>query len=192
MGALRMGLEESELQPLVNLWRAANPKIVALWKDIENAAIRAVDEPGRTVKHNNISFAVENDYLFITLPSGRRLAYVKPRLKSGKFGNDALTYEGTDQNTKQWKRLDTYGGKLVENIVQATARDLLGEAMLKVHGANYNIVMHVHDEIVLEENDNPGNKYLEDICAIMSENPPWATGLPLGAEGYVTEYYKKD
>jgi DNA polymerase len=192
MGALRMGLEESELQPLVNLWRNANRKIVEFWYAIETAAITAVDDPGQLVKHNNISFCVERDYLFITLPSGRRLAYIKPRLKPGKFGNDALTYEGTDQNTKQWKRLDTYGGKLVENIVQATARDLLREAMLKVDAANYNIVMHVHDEIVLEEIDNPGNKYLKDICAIMSENPVWATGLPLGAEGYVTDYYKKD
>lgn len=190
MGALRMGLEEAELKPLVNLWRAENPKIVNYWYKVEEVAIEAVSEPGRTVRLNNISFKVERNFLFITLPSGRKLAYVRPKLKAGKFGRDMLIYEGMDQNTKQWCYQETYGGKLVENIVQGTARDILCESLLKLDAADYAIVLHVHDEVAIDH--EKGTNDLDKIISIMSEPLSWTNGLPLGAEGYKTFYYRKD
>lgn len=190
MGALRMGLEEDELKPLVALWRAANPNIVRYWYKVEDAAIKAVAEPGYLVKLNNIYFKVENNFLFITLPSGRRLAYVRPRLKAGQFGKDMIVYEGMDQVTKKWEWQETYGGKLVENIVQGTARDILGESLIKLDAKGYAIVMHVHDEAAIDH--AKGTDELKNIIRIMSEPLSWTKGLPLAAEGYSTFYYKKD
>lgn len=154
MGALDMGVEENELLPLVTAWRAANQRIVKFWWDIDRAALRAVKE--RIPQSlGRIKFACTKDILFITLPSGRRLSYIKPRVELNKFGREGITYEGIGAN-KSWCRINTYGPKLTENIVQATARDLLGEAMLRVAQAGYDIVMHVHDEIVVEAEKNRG------------------------------------
>ncbi|MGE5390881.1 MAG: DNA polymerase, partial [Deltaproteobacteria bacterium] len=188
MGALEMGVAPEELQPLVNAWRAANPNITRLWWEIDHAAITAVKE--KTIqKVGRITIQVKSGILFITLPSGRSLSYIKPRIETNKFGREGITYEGIGEN-KRWCRIDTYGPKLVENIVQATARDLLAEAMLAVDRAGYEIVMHVHDEIVVEAPTGTGSQ--EEVCQIMNETPSWAEGLPLRADGYECEYYRKD
>jgi DNA polymerase len=191
MGALKMGLQEDELPKLVSMWRNANKAIVALWEKVDDAALAAVDEPGsvHTIAHG-IWFVVQKGSLWIELPSKRRLAYLNPRLRSNRFGNMAITYEGMSQTTKQWAFQETYGGKLVENIVQAIARDCLADAMLRVDDAGYKVVMHVHDEIVAEvpvEQD-----CIEDINRIMSTPIAWAKGLLLRADSYESLYYKKD
>lgn len=189
MGALKMGLEEEELPKLVNMWRNANKAIVNYWYAVENAALTAVSEGVKiTIKHG-ISFFVEKGVLFIQLPSGRRLSYLRPKIVPGKFG-DMLVYEGMDQTTKQWGRQDTYGGKLVENIVQAVARDCLACAMLRLDDAGYTIAMHVHDEVVLEMPYGTGST--EEVNRIMSTPIPWAKDLPLTADSYETTYYRKD
>lgn len=188
MGALDMGLKENELQGLVDAWRAANPAIVRYWKDIQRAAIKCVETAEATAVQN-IRFEKKNNILYAVLPSGRRLCYVRPVLKEGKFG-PSLQYEGMDQETKKWGRVDTYGGKLVENIVQAVARDLLAEAMLRLDAKGYSIVMHVHDEVVIEHPER--FDALEDVGSIMGQSPVWAKGLPLTADCYITKYYKKD
>lgn len=188
MGALDMGVAEEELQPLVAAWRAANPNITKLWWDIDRAALNAVKEKNaQTV--GRIQLECTGGMLFITLPSGRKLAYVKPRLELNRFGREGITYEGIGEN-KRWCRVDTYGPKLVENIVQAVARDLLAEAMLAVDKAGYPIVMHVHDEIVIETPLDQGS--VEEVCALMGKAPAWAKGLPLRADGYECDYYRKD
>lgn len=191
MGALKMGLTEDELQPLVDAWRNANPAIVRLWYDVGNAAIRAVETglPTRILQ-GGITFGVSKGLLFVHLPSGRRLSYARPRVGINKFSSKALQYDGMSQTTKTWGTQDTYGGKLVENIVQAIARDCLAYAMLNLQSAGYNIVMHIHDEAVSEVPTD--RDYLNDVCSIMSQPIPWAKGLPLRADGYVTPYYKKD
>ncbi|GAB1462197.1 DNA polymerase [Pedobacter sp.] len=190
MGALKQGLTEDELPKLVAMWRNANPAIVRLWDDIEDAAITAVSEGVPVQIMFGIRFLVERGILFIELPSKRRLAYLKPNLKPSKFGGLSLTYEGMNQTTKQWGVQDTYGGKLVENIVQAIARDCLAEAMLKVDAAGYKIAMTIHDEIVCEMPNDKGS--LEEINALMGAPISWAKGLPLTADSYETVYYKKD
>ncbi len=188
MGALEMGVAEEELQPLVNTWRAANPNITKLWWEIDQAALTAVRD--KTIQRvGKITIQVKSGILFITLPSGRSLSYVKPRIETNKFGREGITYEGIGEN-KRWCRIDTYGPKLVENVVQAIARDLLAEAMLAVDKTGYKIVMHVHDEIVVEAPNGTGS--FEEVCQIMSETPSWAEGLPLRADGYECEYYRKD
>ena len=189
MGALKMGLEESELQPLVNAWRDANPAVVRLWRAVEAAAITAVQTGERQTVKPGIQFYCKNSVLFVQLPSGRCLSYMRPKIKPGKFGGDALAYEGLNQTTKQWMGEDSYGGKLVENITQAIARDCLATAMLRVDKAGYKIVMHVHDEIVMQMPDDAGS--LAEVEALMSEAIPWAPGLPLGADGFESNYYKK-
>ncbi|MBS1776016.1 MAG: hypothetical protein JSS64_07020 [Bacteroidetes bacterium] len=190
MGALKMGIPEEELPKLVKMWRNANKAIVNYWYEVERAAIEAVERGQKvTIKHG-ISFFVEKNILFIELPSGRRLAYLYPRLKPNKFGGVSLAYTGMNQTSKQFGFQDTYGGKLVENIVQAVARDCLAVALLRISGAGYKIVMHVHDEIVCEVPNGFGS--CEEINKIMSEPIDWAKGLPLTAESYETEYYKKD
>ena len=185
MGALEMGLGEDELQPLVTAWRSANPNIVRLWWDVDRAAMTAVRDRTLTETHG-IKFGCQSGIFFVTLPSGRRLSYVKPRIGTNQFGSPCVTYEGVG-GTKKWERLETYGPKLVENIVQATSRDILCYAMLAQRYCD--IVMHVHDEIVIEADSRMSTRVL---CEQMSRTPPWAEGLLLRADGYECSFYKKD
>lgn len=185
MGALDMGLTEEELQPLVTAWRQANPHIVQFWWDVDRAAMEAVRDKRICVTHG-IKFYCQSAMLFIVLPSGRQLAYVKPRIGENQFGGHCITYEGVG-GTKKWERLDTYGPKLVENIVQATSRDVLCYAMKTLRCCS--IVMHIHDEIVIEANQRMS---LAAVCEQMGRTPPWAKGLLLRADGYETDFYKKD
>jgi len=187
MGALDMGLTEEELPPLVAAWRKANPHMVQFWWDVDAAAIKAVTEKQKT-KVGKIIFEYMSGILFITLPSGRKLSYVKPRMAVNRFGRDGLTYEGIAEN-KKWSRIETYGPKLVENIVQGTARDLLAEAMLRVEKKGYPIVMHCHDEIIAEVPEGSGS--VDEMCEIMAIQPKWAEGLPLRADGYQCSFYQK-
>ena len=185
MGAIEMGLKEDELKPLVDAWRTANPMIVKLWWEVDRAVTRAVSDKTATETHG-IRFTCQSGMLFITLPSGRRLAYVKPRIGENQFGGSAITYMGTNA-AKQWARLESYGPKFVENIVQAISRDILCHAMQALRDCA--IVAHVHDEVILEA--DPGMS-LETVCERMSRTPPWAQGLLLRADGYATPFYKKD
>ena len=185
MGAIEAGMHEEELAPLVQAWRAASPNIVRFWWDIDRAAKTAVFDREKAVV-GNIGFKYESGFLFITLPSGRRLAYVKPRKGENKFGEPAITYEGVG-GTKKWERIETYGPKIVENIVQGISRDILCCAMRSLRDRN--ICMHIHDELVIEA---PEGTSLEEICELMGQTPPWAAGLNLRADGYVTPWYKKD
>ena len=189
MGALDMGLTDEELKPLVDLWRSANPAIVQYWWSIGNTALKVV----KTRSHQSIGatqLEVSNGVFFITLPSGRKLAYLKPEIRLNKYGREGLSYEGVDQETKKWGRQDTYGPKLVENIVQAISRDCLAVAMQRIDMAGYQIVMHVHDEVILETPIGSGS--LEDVCEIMAQCISWAQGLPLPADGFETLYYRKE
>jgi DNA polymerase len=188
MGALQMGVLEDELQPLVTAWRQSNPHIVKLWWDVDKAAMKAVRKKTATETHG-IRFTYQSGMLFITLPSGRNLVYVKPSIGTNRFGSDCVTYEGVG-GTKKWECIESYGPKFVENIVQATARDLLAEAMLRLSAAGFEIVMHVHDEVVLEV--PIGKSSIDEVCRIMAERPKWANGLLLSADGYECEFYKKD
>ena len=185
MGALEMGLAEDELPLLVDAWRQSNPNIVKLWWDVDRAAIEAVRNKHANSTHG-IGFSCRSGMLFVTLPSGRRLAYVKPRIGQNRFGGQCVTYEGVG-GTKKWERLDSYGPKFVENIVQATARDILCYAMRTLRRCA--IVMHIHDEVVIEA--EPGMS-LQAVCEQMGRTPPWAKGLLLRADGYETDFYKKD
>ena len=188
MGALEMGMQEEELQPLVNQWRGSNPHITKFWWDVDAAAVKAVKEK-TTVPYGNLCFSYESGILFVTLPSGRRLSYIKPRMCENRYGRDSLSYEGVGES-KKWMRIETYGPKLVENIVQGTARDLLAYAMLQLRNAGFDIVMHIHDEAVLEVPE--GVSSVDEICRIMAVAPDWAIGLPLRADGYECPFYKKD
>ena len=188
MGALEMSVEEHELQGLIDNWRRANPHIVNFWWEVDKAAITAVKERTRTRTHG-ILFTYKSGMLFVTLPSGRDLVYVKPKLMLNKFGREGLTYEGIG-TTKKWERIETYGPKIVENIVQAASRDILAEAMIRLDKAGFDIVAHVHDEVICEVPN--GESSVEEICSIMSENPKWSDGLPLGADGYECDFYQKD
>ena len=185
MGALDMGLEENELKPLVNVWRQSNPNIVQFWWDVDKVVKEAVKDRISTNTHG-IKFSYESGFLFITLPSGRRLAYVKPRMGTNDFGSDCVTYEGVGA-TKKWERIETYGPKVVENIVQAISRDILCYSMQQLK--DHRICMHIHDEIVIEA---PAEVELKDIEASMAASPPWADGLLLNADGFETKFYKKD
>jgi len=193
MGALKMGLEERELKPLVNLWREANQKITQLWRTVEEAAMEALTGGGyRHYVGKHLAFGVCGGgvlTLQVQLPSRRELYYVRPRIeRDPKFGNDVITYEGYEQG--KWGRLKTYGPKLVENIVQGVARDCLAAAMLRLDEAGYRIVMHVHDEVVIEVPE--GEDCLGVVCQLMGQPLDWAPGLPLPADGYETYYYRKD
>lgn len=185
MGAIEMGIPEEELQPLVNMWRQSNPNIVQLWWAVDKAVMDAVKNKTVTKTHG-ITFSCRNGMLFIMLPSGRSLAYVKPKIGENKFGGKCITYEGVG-STKKWERIDSYGPKFVENIVQAIARDILCFAMQTLQ--NCSIVMHIHDEIVIEANEAVS---LKAICEQMARTPSWANGLRLRADGYECEFYKKD
>jgi DNA polymerase len=185
MGALEMGLIEDELQPLVGSWRKSNPHIVKFWWDVDRAVKTAVKEK-TTTSTNGISFSYQSGFLFIILPSGRRLAYVKPRMGENCFGGESVTYEGVG-GTKKWERLESYGPKFVENIVQATSRDILMYAMQTLRCCS--IVAHVHDELIIECDKRVS---LDTICEQMARVPPWAKGLILRADGYECDFYKKD
>ena len=190
MGALESGIPEEELDGIVKRWRKANPHIVRFWYDVEDAAIRAVQGERASLRHG-IKFFCEGGYLFVQLPSGRRLAYYQPRLEpEPAFDKLGITYMGVDQERKNWVRLKTYGGKLTENIVQATARDCLRDAMRALWTAGYEIVFHVHDEVIIDAPEGQGS--LEDVLAIMGKSPAWAHGLPLTAAGFESTFYKKD
>lgn len=185
MGALEMGLQEDELPALVSAWRQANPKIVQFWWAVDRAVMDAVTRK-TTTKTHGIIFSARNGMLFITLPSGRSLAYVKPKIGENRFGGDCITYEGIG-GTKKWERIDSYGPKFVENIVQATSRDILCYAMKTLRCCS--IVMHIHDEVVIEADRRMS---LQAVCDQMGRTPPWASGLQLRADGYETDFYKKD
>lgn len=185
MGALEMGLSQDELPLLVDAWRQSNPNIVKLWWEVDSAAMEAVRHKRANTTHG-LTFTCQSGMLFITLPSGRRLSYVKPRIGENKFGGDCITYEGIGA-TKKWERMDTYGPKLVENIVQATSRDILCHAMQTLR--NCSIVMHIHDELVIEADQRMS---LAAVCGQMSRTPLWAKGLLLNADGYESYFYRKD
>ena len=185
MGAIEMGLSEDELQPLVQAWRDANPNIVRFWWAVDSAAMNAVSNK-TTDSVYGIEFAYKSGMLFITLPSGRKLTYVKPAIGENQFGSPCVTYEGVG-GTKKWERLASYGPKFVENIVQATARDILCYSMKTLR--NTSMVMHIHDEIVIEADKRMS---LEAVCEQMGRTPPWAQGLLLRADGYETTFYRKD
>ena len=185
MGALDMSMKEEELKPLVDSWREANPNIVKLWSDVGNAAMKAVRTKGMAETHGLV-FSYEKGFLFVRLPSGRRLSYVKPRISPDEYGRDSITYEGTGQ-TKKWERIRTFSGKQVENIVQAIARDILCFAMRNL--SDYRIVMHIHDEVVIEA---PPSVSVKEITEKMSVTPPWTEGLVLNADGYECGFYRKD
>lgn len=185
MGAIDMGLEEQELQPLVDSWRQANPNIVLFWWDVDRAVKTAVKEQVQTETHG-IQFEVTKGMLFITLPSGRKLSYVKPKISENQFGGESVTYEGTG-TAKRWERLESYGPKFVENIVQAISRDILAYSMRQL--SEFKIVGHVHDEVIIEcEKDQS----LEDIASLMGIAPNWMSDINLRADGYECSFYQKD
>ena len=184
MGAIEMGLTEDELPPLVDAWRQSNPRIVEFWWAVDRAVMEAVRYKHTTSSYG-LTFSCRSGMLFITLPSGRKLAYVKPKIGTNKFGGECITYEGVGA-TKKWERLDSYGPKFVENIVQATARDILCYAMRTLRCCS--IVMHIHDELVIEADPCIS---LDAVCEQMGRTPPWAKGLLLRADGYATPFYKK-
>lgn len=187
MGAIDMGLAEEELQPIVDSWRQSNPAIVKLWWDVHRCVIKAVkDKQPQTYKC--LTFEYQSGMLFIGLPSGRRLAYAKPSVYRNDYDRDEIAYMGVDA-TKKWGKINSYGPKFVENIIQAMSRDILAEAMERLEAADYDIVMHVHDEAVIEA---PRDAVLDDACRIMSKTPDWTPGLILNAAGYECEFYQKD
>ncbi|MDR1329563.1 MAG: DNA polymerase [Oscillospiraceae bacterium] len=194
MGALDMGLTEDELPEIVSRWRDANKRIRDLWYAMEAAAASVVRN-GTPAGVNNVTLAREMDsngldFLTVRLPSGRKLYYARPAQGVNQWGGPSLNYMGMDQTTKKWKQIETYGGKLVENVVQAIARDCLADAIERLESAGYAVVFHVHDEVVI---DCPADRAsLDDVTAIMSQTPPWAPGLPLDADGWIGDFYRKD
>ena len=185
MGALDMGLSEDELQPLVSMWRESNPRIVQYWWKVDTAVKTAIKEHVPT-QVGSVKFSWKSGMLFIELPSGRRLAYVKPRIGENKFGGESITYMGTDAQ-KKWNRIESYGPKFTENIVQAISRDILAYAMNTLK--DYRIVGHVHDEVIIEA---PAEVSMNDVCELMGQTPPWVPGLLLRADGYECDFYRKD
>lgn len=186
MGGIEMGLSEDELQSIVDSWREANPNIVSLWWDIDSVVKRVVKTRTKE-KYKNLVISYEKGILFIQLPSKRRLAYPKAKIGMNRFGGESIVYEGTVVGNK-WDKIESYGGKFVENIVQAIARDILAEAMMRLEKKGFNIVMHIHDEVVIESDSSS----IEEINEIMSIVPIWALGLILDADGFESEFYKKD
>jgi DNA polymerase len=179
---------EDEAKEIVILWRRANSEIVGYWYDVERAAIAAVKNPGGTATIGFVSFKVERGVLFCRLPSGRRLAYMRPKIAQGMYG-DQIVYEGMNQTTKKWTRIAAYGGLFVENITQAIARDLLAAKICLLDAARLDIVGHVHDEVIIEDASPERIKYID---IIMGEPVSWAPGLPLKGDGFITDYYKKE
>ncbi|HES2310511.1 TPA: hypothetical protein VNU30_001834, partial [Streptococcus pyogenes] len=185
MGALDMGLTEEELQPLVNSWRLANPNIVLFWWDVDRAVKTAVKDLIPTSTHG-IKFEVRSGILFITLLSGRKLSYIKPRIGENQFGGESVTYEGTG-TAKRWERLESYGPKFVENIVQAISRDILAYSLEQLK--EFKIVGHVHDEVIIE---CPMEQKLDEITSLMGIAPDWMSDINLRADGYECIFYQKD
>lgn len=190
MGGERMGLSEDEMQEIVYNWRAKSPAIVKLWRGLEEAATAVILNPHKKAAYRGIKFFNKHGILWMQLPSGRCLCYVQPKMGTNRFGSPSIVYMGIDQMTRKWTQQETYGGKLTENCVQAIARDCLAVAMLRLAERGYQITMHVHDEIIVEE--PYGGRTVEDVCGIMAEPIEWAEGLLLPADGYETEYYRKD
>ena len=185
MGALEMGLTEEELQPLVDSWRNSNPMITAFWWDVDNAVKTTIKQRINT-EVRGIKFIYKSGMLFIKLPSGRMLSYVKPKIGENRFGGESVTYEGIG-STKKWERIESYGPKFVENIVQAVSRDLLCYAMHNL--SNLQICGHVHDELIIECKENVP---VADISSIMSRTPNWMPDILIRGDGYETNFYKKD
>jgi len=193
MGGAKMGLGKDEMASIVKRWRKANPSIVALWSDLQECAIEAVRWKRKSVsKFRGLAFDCDDYAMTITLPSGRQLFYKNARLKPDKWGGSSVVYDGTNQETKQWGSVDTYGGKLAENVVQAIARDLLAYALIALRKASYPIVMHVHDEVVIDYVASTPDETLSAICGIMALKPAWASDLPQRADGFYTNFYMKD
>lgn len=190
MGGEGMGLSEAEMQEIVAHWRKANPAIVRLWADIENCA-KATITSGQLTECHGLHFYKSMGLLMIRLPSGRSLSYPKSTIGTNRFGNESITYEGLNQTTKQWGKQETYGGKLVENIVQAIARDCLAETIIRLERGGFPIVFHVHDEVIVEARTD-GSQILEEVENVFKRPIPWAEGLPLKGTGYITNYYLKD
>lgn len=186
MGGIEMGLSEDELQSIVDSWREANPNIVNLWWDIDSVVKRVVKTRSKE-KYKSLIISYEKGILFIELPSKRRLAYPKTKIGMNRFGGESVVYEGVVLGNK-WDKIESYGGKFVENIVQAIARDILAEAMMRLEEKGFNIVMHIHDEVVIESDSSS----IEEVNQIMSVVPEWADGLILDADGFESEFYKKD
>ena len=183
-------IPDEELPKIVSDWRKASPHITKLWWDVDKAAKKAIREKTTVTLHHGIKFIYDPGVLFIELPSGRRLSYIRPKIEPGPYEKTIITYEGMQQTSRQWTRLETYGPKLVENIVQAFARDCLAETMFNIKEAGFNIVMHVHDELIL---DVPkGVSSVEEVCKLFAKPIEWAPGIPLTADGYECDYYKKD
>lgn len=198
MGGERMGLSDTEMMSLVRKWRSANPAIVDMWKEIDEASKEAVRyQRPVSCTCRNIIFNCDGEFMTIQLPSGRKLFYYGPKFKDKKIGRSTmptrvLCYQGVVQETKQWGEIDTYGGKLTENIVQAISRDLLGNSMLNLEANGYYPVCHIHDEILSEVPEKNAQAYYEEMASIMSTPPEWASDLPLRADGYITSFYLKD
>jgi DNA polymerase len=192
MGADKMGLTDEELIDIVTKWRRASPAIVRFWWAVDAAVRKAVWNPGEivTIRQGHLRFHCRFGALFIEHPSGRHLVYVHPHIGQNRFGGEAILYAGMEQGTRTWGELETYGGKLVENIVQATARDCLAAAMLRLKNAGYKILMHVHDEVIMEVPKDKGS--MEEVTRIMSMNEPWEKGLVKNADGFEDIYYRKD
>ena len=186
MGGIEMGLSEDELQSIVASWREANPNIVSLWWDID-AVVKRVVKTKVKEAYKNLSISYEKGILFIELPSKRRLAYPKAKIGVNRFGGESVIYEGLSTGNK-WEKIESYGGKFVENIVQAIARDILAEAMKRLENRGLHIVMHIHDEVVIETYSSS----LDEVNKIMSIVPKWADGLVLDADGFEASFYKKD
>lgn len=189
MGGEAMGLSDEEMSAIVKRWRRANPAISAYWRYVEDCAKQALTNPGKRITLGRLAFLYNREALIVALPSGRPLVYQKPKIAPGNFGGDVIKYWGVDQTTRRWVQLDTYGGKLVENIVQAVARDLLAFSLLSVDKAGFKICMHVHDELVAESKSADA---LDFLLAEMVKKPSWAEGLPLAADGFACDFYQKD
>ena len=195
MGALDMGIPEEDLPDIVTRWRDANRRIRDLWYKMDAAAVQIITQGG-AVGVNNVIVAREFNYeqgtdcMTITLPSGRKLYYIEPQIGQNQWGNPSISYMGMDQTTKKWKRIETYGGKLVENCVQAIARDCLAQAIEHLEAAGLPVIFHIHDEVVID--CNPDAATLEDVVKIIAQPIPWAPDLPLGADGWVGQFFKKD
>lgn len=195
MGALDMGIPEEDLPDIVSRWREANKRIRDLWYKMDSAAVQIITQGGSVgvngvIISREFNYSQNTDYMTITLPSGRKLYYISPQIGVNKWDKPSVSYMGMDQTSKKWKRIETYGGKLVENCVQAIARDCLALSIERLKEAGYEVVFHIHDEVVIECDKEKAS--LDDVVKIMSEPIPWAVGLPLGADGWVGDFFRKD